>query len=281
MNFLETFHADGVVKKIEDGVLTQALLVDAEPVLFELRSTGTVEAPKLCGTVHSKTKLNKQFMAKVRSELSFYLGLDDDLAPFYKLANKDDVFQPILERLYGFHLVKFPSVFAATCWALVTQRTPNSFAFKTMQALADYLGETIKADSSYTTFPTAQDFLQRGAAEQILAATNNTRKTERLLPLARDFLKADRAFLRTASYDDVYKWLKALPGLGDWSVQYIMLRGLGRVERTPWTDTWLLEAISRVYTEGLSISKGDAKKLAEGYGWYQGWWVHYMKTALW
>lgn len=281
LSFLEGFKADGVYKRIENGVLKQALLIDNCPVLMRLESSGTLENPRLKCELTSKTELSEELLALAESELRFYLGLDDDLLPFYALAEKDDAFKPVLESLYGYHLVKFPTVFSSVCWALVTQRTPNSFAFKSVEALTHLLGKPFKDEKDYTTFPTPESFLTKGAAEKILKATNNTRKTERLIPLARQFLESDKQFLRTAPYEKVYRWLKKLPGLGEWSVDYIMLRGLGRAERTPWTDTWLLEAISRVYTGGLRISKGDARKLAEGYGWYQGWWVHYMKTALW
>ena len=217
----------------------------------------------------------------VLEHLKWYLSLDDDLEPFYALACRDDAFRPVLERLYGYHQVKFPTLFSCVCWALITQRTPNSFAFKSMAKLAETLGTALTVNGErYTTFPEPSAFLTLDAPALVLEATNNTRKTERLLPLARELLTEDEAFLRAASYDEVYRRLKKLPGVGDWSVQYIMLRGLGRYERTPWTDTWLLEGVSRAYTGGLSISRGDAARLAESYGWYQGLWVHYLKTAL-
>ena len=60
-----------------------------------------------------------------------------------------------------------------------------------------------------------------------------------------------------------------------------MLRGLGRAERVPWTDTGLLPAVSAVYTQGLTISAGSAREIAERYGWYGGLWAHYLKTHYW
>jgi len=279
LSFLQTFHADGVSKQLGEGVLEQALQVQKQPVYVRLESVGSVEEPEL--RVSFADDISDDLAEQTLEQVRFYLGLDDDLTPLYDIAHKDDAFQPVLEQLYGFHPVKFPSLFACVCWVLVTQRTPNPFAYKTMRKLTELLGDAVEVGGvRYTTFPEPHKLLEKGAPVKVLEATNNTRKTERLLPLARDFLAADEAFLRAAPYDEAYRWLKKLPGLGEWSVDYIMLRGLGRTERSPWSDTRLLEAISNVYTGGLSISRGDARKLAESYGWYQGWWVHYLKTVL-
>ncbi len=151
-----------------------------------------------------------------------------------------------------------------------------------MRRFCDLLGESLEVGGErWTAFPAPQAFLGPGAQAKLLQATNNTRKVDRLLPLAHAFATADEGFLRSASYDEVYRWLTNIPGLGQWSAEYILLRGLGRHERTPWSDTWLLDGLSQVYTSGLSISRGDARALAERYGWQQGYWVHYLKVALW
>jgi DNA-3-methyladenine glycosylase II len=127
-------------------------------------------------------------------------------------------------------------------------------------------------------FPEARQLLTNPQA-RILDATNNTRKTERLLHLVGMFAAADETFLRAAPYAEVARWIGGIKGLGAWSVDFIALRGLGRTERAPWTDTGMLEAISRVYTQGFAISSGSARELAERYGWHQGLWAHYVKTA--
>ena len=206
------------------------------------------------------------------------LGLADDLAPFYAVAGEDPAYAPVLERCYGLRLIRTSSPFEAACWALIQQRTPNSFARESMARLIDLLGDVIVVDGiSYSLFPTPQSF-GYGARRALLAATNNTRKVDRLEPLGQAFSRVDDDFLHLARYGEVAAWLGKIHGLGSWSVDYILFRGLGRTERTPWNDTGLLEAISSVYTRGFSISRGSARELAERYGWQQGYWAHYLKA---
>ena len=282
LSVLEKMHAGGLKRTITKKVLRLAYALSDETVLLELKSSGSVQAPKLNVGLHAKRKLSKSELKDLKAYLTFYLSLDDDLTSFYALAESDPAFESVLKALYGFHPVKFPSVFASACWALVTQRTPNSFAFKTMTRLSELLGTRLEHDGeTYTTFPEPQAFLGNEASEAILEATNNTRKTERLLAIAQSFAEADEDFLRTAPYAEVAAWLGNVHGLGAWSVDYIMLRGLGRYERSPWTDTRIMHTLSEIYTLGFSMSKGDARALAERYGWQQGLWVHYLKTFEW
>jgi DNA-3-methyladenine glycosylase II len=276
LTFLQDYKADGIVRKVLDNELRFAMNILGKPVAFFVKSVGTLKRPRLELTLHAK-KLNNDIIKAAKEQLIFYLSLEDDLTLFYKLAEKDDAFKPVLKGLYGYHQVKFPSIFTSVCWALVTQRTPNSFAYLTMQRFCELLGNSINVDGErYTTFPEAKKFL--GSRDKVLIATNNTRKTDRLLEIARAYVTVDENFLKTAPYEEVMRAVRKLKGLGQWSADYILLRGLGRYERSPWTDTVIIDTISKMYTGGFRISDGDARKLAEHYGWYQGLWVHYLKV---
>lgn len=254
--------------------LRRVVTVQDQAVLFEVWPT---EHPGRLELTLYAERLTAELTQAVSERVRFYLSLDDDLEPFY--ARQDPLFTGVVERLYGYHPVKVLTPFEAACWALIQQRTPNGFAHKTMARLAESFGGSLEhRGRRYVAFPEARQMLE-GPHARILAATNNTRKTDRMLDLVRAFAGADEAFLRTAPYDEVARWLGHIKGLGAWSVDFIALRGLGRYERVPWTDTGMLEAISKVYTDGLPISLGSAREIAERYGWYGGLWAHYVKTV--
>ncbi len=68
-------------------------------------------------------------------------------------------------------------------------------------------------------------------------------------------------------------------GIGEWSATFIMVRGLGRMERVPLTEARLFEAASKVYGHGEELSRDDLKRLADKYGLWQGYWAHYIRVA--
>jgi DNA-3-methyladenine glycosylase II len=87
----------------------------------------------------------------------------------------------------------------------------------------------------------------------------------------------DAAFLREADYDDVYKWLRGIRGIGDWSASFILLRGLGRMEHLPRGEKRVLDAASRVYKR--PVTQATLDHLGERYGPWRGYWAHYLRVA--
>ena len=259
-------------KQIYGETLRRVVSVDGVPVLFTVRAV----EEELELTLYA-VNLNDTLVEASTDRVRFYLGLDDDLTPLYSRA--DPVFEGVVKTWHGYHMLKVLTPFEAACWALIQQRTPNGFAHKTMARLAESFGGSLVSEGeTYTAFPEAQAMMEDPQA-RVLAATNNTRKTERLLHVIRAFSTADETFLRAAPYGEVAAWLGSIKGLGAWSVDFIMLRGLGRIEQVPWTDTGMLGAISKVYTGGFDVSLGRARELAERYGLYQGLWAHLVKTS--
>lgn len=277
LRFIHIFYARDYERvpaheQVQGETLRRIVSVLGAPVLFEVECK-----EELTLTLHAE-RLDDDLVTAATDRVRFYLGLDDDLTPLYGRA--DPVFERVVEELYGLHMLKVLTPFEAACWALVQQRTPNGFAHKTMARLAEHFGPKLTYEGkTYTAFPEARAMLDNPQA-RILEATNNTRKTERMLHLVRAFAGADEPFLRAAPYDEAARRIASIKGLGAWSVDFVMLRGLGRGERVPWTDTGLLGAVSKVYTQGFEISLGRAKELAERYGWSAGVWAHYLKTAV-
>ena len=285
LNFVKRFRSreyerNPAHEQIDRDTLRRVVSVNGEPVFFRVKSVGTVAEPGLEVTLYAESLTQERTQAAI-DRVRFFLSLDDDLTPFYTLAQSDPAFSEVVEHLYGYHAFKVLTPFEAACWALIQQRTPNSFAHLTMKRLTELFGKSLEVEGvTHRAFPEASQMLD-APEKRVLEATNNTRKTERFLDLIRAFATADEDFLRTAPYAEVSKWLASVKGIGAWSIDFVMLRGLGRYERTPWTDTGLLDAVSSVYTQGLTISQGSAREVAEHYGWYQGYWAHYVKTHYW
>jgi DNA-3-methyladenine glycosylase II len=107
----------------------------------------------------------------------------------------------------------------------------------------------------------------------------NDRRTEYLIAIARAFSEVDEEFLKSAPDEEVEMWLRNIKGIGEWSATFIMVRGLGRMENVPLTETRLIEAASKVYGRGEELSRNDLKRLTDKYGPWQGYWAHYIRVA--
>lgn len=215
-------------------------------------------------------------LVEASREVTRFLALDLDLKPLLAEARLDPAFAPVAAALHGFHPPLFRSAFQATCWTVVRQRTPQAYAAATMERLSRLLGEAAVDASDLWLFPSPAAMLQ--GRPELLAASNNVRKVDRLVAVAEAFAGFDEQWLRGAPYDESLRWLRQIHGVGPWSAEQVLWRGLGRHERAPWLDTGALTAVSATYAPGLTVVRGEARRLAGSYGLLQGVWLAYLKA---
>jgi DNA-3-methyladenine glycosylase II len=279
LNFLSVFMPTKLEQTISAHTLTKAISIEGQTIVFQLIATGTAENPQLEYTLFSADPISEESHNAVVERISFFLSLQDDLQPFYHIGREDTDFTSLIEILYGYHQVKFLTPFENACWAVLTQRNPMKMAQKTKQALIERYGNHLVVDGNdYWAFP---EPIQIAVADddEILKLIRNDRRAEYLIATARAFSEVDDEFLKTASDEEVEAWLRNIKGIGEWSATFIMIRGLGRMEYVPLSETRLLEAASKVYGHGNELSREELKHLAERYGSWQGYWAHYLRVG--
>jgi DNA-3-methyladenine glycosylase II len=279
LNFLGVFMPTKQEQTISSHTLSKAISIDGQIIVFQLISIGTTEEPQLEYTLFSAEPISEETGNAVVERMTFFLSLKDDLLPFYRIGQEDTDFASIIELLYGYHQVKFLTPFENACWAVLTQRNPMKMAQKTKQALIEKYGNHLEVlGKVYWAFPEPFQIAVVDY-EEILKLIRNDRRTEYLIATARAFSEADEEFLKTAPDEEVEAWLRNIKGIGEWSATFIMVRGLGRMEYVPLTETRLLEAASKVYGHGKELGREELKRLAERYGPWQGYWAHYLRVG--
>ena len=279
LNFLGAFMPTRQEQTISSHTLTKAISIDEQTIVFQLISMGTTENSQLEYTLFSPEPITEETQNTVVERMTFFLSLKDDLQPFYRIGQEDADFSPIIELLYGYHQVKFLTPFENACWAVLTQRNPMKIAQKTKQALIEKYGNHLEVNENvYSAFPEPIQIAVVDESE-LLKVIRNDQRTEYLIATARAFSEVNEEFLKTAPDEEVEAWLRNIKGIGEWSATFIMVRGLGRMEYIPLTETRLLEAASKVYGHGEELSREDLKRLAERYGSWQGYWAHYLRVG--
>jgi len=279
LQFLGIFGPTKNEQTVSSHSLTKAISLDGQTVVFQLTSIGTTENPGLEYRLFSAQPITEATKNAVAERVTFFLSLTDDLRPFYRIGREDPDFAPVIEHLYGYHQVKFLTPFENACWAVLTQRNPMKIAQKTKQALIETYGGSLEVNGTvYWAFPEPIQIAVVDEGE-LLKLIRNERRTEYLITIARAFSEVDEEFLKTAPDEEVEVWLRNIKSIGEWSATFIMVRGLGRMEHVPLTETRLIEATSKVYGYSEELSRDDLKRLADRYGPWQGYWAHYLRVA--
>ncbi len=279
LHFIGQFTPAMGEQRTDGGTLVKAILVDGQTIVFQVRSTGTGDSPELAYTLYSDTALDETTHQIVRDRIRFFLSLDDDLRTFYQRAAADPAFEPVISDLYGYHQVKFLTPFENAIWAVLSQRNLMPVSRKMKTALTERYGGQLQVGGiTYHAFPEAAQ-LTLLHVDEINAVVRNLWKAEGVSNAARAFDGVDENWLRTAPYDEAEKWLRNIKGIGAWSASFILLRGLGRMERLPVDEKWLLQSAAHWYGRD-AITPADVERLAKPYGDTAGYWAHYLRVAL-
>ena len=95
---------------------------------LKLKSTGTLQNPKVHCTIFSQTELNPAKQQDVTLMLKRALRTEEDLTEFYALAKKDHILNDVVEDLCGMRTAAWPELFPALILAVTLQMAPMARA---------------------------------------------------------------------------------------------------------------------------------------------------------
>jgi len=271
LKFLRGFGPMSGEQQVEEGRFTRAIMIDGQTVVLRVSQRG--KGTKLRYELFSREPL-KQVEDLVAKRISFFLSLDDDVKQFYSIAKKEDAkFYPLVERAWGLHQVKFSTLLEICCWAIINQRVQRAIALRMKRGLTEKFGTSIELEGkTYWAFPDYTK-LRTATPKQLLDATKSQRAMQRLTSLLSTYEELDEAYLMTAPYDKATGRLQKVKGIGDWSSQFILFRGLGRLDGLqPINIRPLGKTIEAIYgPEGRTLEEVNST-----YGTWAGYWSLYL-----
>ena len=110
------------IRTFRKGTFAQVLRNHALPVLAEVRSIGTTEAPKLSLVIRSNHSVDRKEEREVMTQVASMFSTADDLAPFYREVNGDPIMADLTRRLRGLKSPETPTVFEALTDSIIEQQ---------------------------------------------------------------------------------------------------------------------------------------------------------------
>ena len=277
LEFLADFGPMQNEQEVKGSTFTKAVQAKGKTVAFEVAGKGTIENPKLEFTAYSETKFTDEVKDLVADRISFFLSLQDNLKEFYEIAQKDEYLQSAIKKFYGHKQVKFLTSFEIACWAILAQRIPMAVARKMKENIIKRVGGQIKVKGvEYHSFPEPSNLV--AAFSELPQLVPNKRKADYLSAVATAFSKVDEQWLRVAPYDEVHDWLTDIKGIGDWSANFVMIRGLGRMEELSNIEPRLALDVARIYAgKDEPMDNEEVCQIAEKYGKWKGYWAYYLR----
>jgi DNA-3-methyladenine glycosylase II len=264
------------VNRLVDGAFVRAVRVGETWTGFELRWSGSVDAPRLL--VSTPGDRRTRALEAAVAEVERLCGLGLDLEAFYGVAKDDPVLGPLLPRLWGLRPTLSPDPLEALVTSVCAQQITLVFAFAVRARLVRRFGTPVTvAGHTVHGFPDAT-CLARARVADLRRLQLTTRKAEYVIALARQVVKGtiDLRALGSRSNDEVIQALTAMRGFGRWTAEWFLARHLGRGDVCAAGDLAVRRAFEHFCNRGCALDETSVRRRAARWGSHQNLAVHYL-----
>ena len=273
---------DPQIRKYVHDTFYQALEIRGSPVLIELVSTGSVDIPELRFSLHSHNPLSADTITGIQGLVSSMFSVSDDMSPFYQAMDRDSFMAGLIPRLRGLRVPVTPTVFEALVDSVIEQQISLTAARRIENRLIRVAGNRAVFDgNTWYCYPTP-GILATTTDSTFRACGLTLRKGEYIRGISRDFLAGNpdlEQFRNFPDTDSIISELVKIRGVGRWTAELTILRGLHRADAFPADDVGVRRFISQYYREGEKISAAEARVFAERWGPWKGFVAYYLEVA--
>jgi AraC family transcriptional regulator of adaptative response / DNA-3-methyladenine glycosylase II len=247
--------AASVSERVERDTITKCVLIDGEPAVLKIQFSHAVAR---CSTDARDVFTAHRIAVRM-------LGLDSGAESFEREFTADKLLGNVIRSQRGLRIPMTPEPWEALAWAICGQQISVTAAVALRRELISAAG--VQHPSGLRAHPSAAHVAAM-SAEQLRTLKFSRSKADYMLAAARAVESGDVPLdrLREISAVRAARMLKAVRGIGDWTVQYTFLRGLGFPDSLPGGDVGLARGL-----ETICDGRPDEPRIREVMGRYSPW----------
>jgi DNA-3-methyladenine glycosylase II len=270
---------DARFRRYEAGTFWQVIRLEDRIALITVRPIGSVDAPELSIELEPDEFSNDE--AKKAEEIVRRLfNMDLDLLPFYEAVANDRVLSVLTDRLRGLRSPATQTVFEALIDSIIEQQISLKAAWSLQRRVIEAFGDVLRVnDKAYCAFPSPEG-LAEATLQQLRGCGLSMRKAEYVRDSARRVVDGlDLEGLRGYDDNSVIEELGMIWGVGVWTAELTMIRGMGRLDAIPADDLGIRRCLSHYYCGGRKITGVEARRIAQAWKGWRGLASFYLLTA--
>ncbi len=224
---------DNLFDRWDGTTYRRVLIADDKP--FEIAVTQPGENLRVAVT---GARLTSSLENQVTAALERLLGIRIDLRKFYRLSKKDSWLKPLANQFQGMKPPRLLTPFEALVNAIACQQLTLTMGIRLLNRLTEAYGLALKTeDGTVRAFPRPQD-LARADLEDLRQMSFSYQKARYITSISRLIVGGELDLDEIATLDDeeAVARLCELKGVGRWTAEYVLLRGLGRTRIFPADD---------------------------------------------
>lgn len=217
----------------------RVLAINDQPVLVAVtQREGTLEVT-ITGEVLSPT-----IKREVTVALERLLGIRVDLSDFYRFASTHPPLNELAERFRGLKPPRFANVFEGIVNGITCQQLSLTVGIIFLTRLAERCG--MPFGPGMYAFPRPEDLAHLNPAD-LRPLGYSSSKARALIELSQSIVRGQLDLDEVTQLDnqECLERLIAIRGVGRWTAEYVMLRGLGRTDVFPGDDVGARKNLER------------------------------------
>jgi 3-methyladenine DNA glycosylase/8-oxoguanine DNA glycosylase len=254
---------DGIVR-CRGGVLERLLHLGEEPAV--VRAAQLRDGRVVIGARAGRRDVAGEAVERMR----FALGVDDDLRPFYDRFRDDPLIGRSVRARPWLRVPRRPVPFEALAWAISEQLIEAERAEAIQRRIVARWGRRAPGwdGTPLRDIPSAATLAAVAPAE-LQALDLSAGRALAMVRVARE-VAAGRADLHAPDHERGWRRLRAIPGIGAWTVEVLALHGQGRYDQLPAGDLAFLKLVGRLAT-GDPRARAQEQEVREFFAPYHGW----------
>jgi DNA-3-methyladenine glycosylase II len=231
-------------------------------------------------------KTKAAFLEELVGQARFLWGLDEDAGRHLAALAADPDLAPLRKRFGGLRIVRAPDIYEALLVAVLGQQVSVRSAQATRYQLMANLGTRItvsdaRGEEHYGLYPSPRQLIEAGAGG--LRALGVSRQKAGYLVGIADRAAAgelDRAAWSTLSDEEALKRLGEIKGVGRWTAEIVLMRGLGRPDVFPAGDLGLQAALQELWGLPERPAESTVREIAERWAGWRSYAAFYLWMIL-
>jgi DNA-3-methyladenine glycosylase II len=259
------------VDRWDTGIYERVVSLDGGPLALSVTQAAGPDAPRLSVVLAGRT-VDQPGEVLARSALDRLLGLSVDLSPFSAMAAPDPLLGPLASRMRGLKPPRFPTVFEALVNGVACQQLSLAVGIHLLNRLAADRGRAVFDDpDGPRAFPGPED-LAPLETDDLRPHGFSFTKARTIIQTARAIVTGDLDLEALERLEDTaaIERLISLRGIGRWTAEYVLLRGLGRLHIFPGDDVGAHNKLRRLFGIDRPLDYETAQELVGRWHPYAG-----------
>jgi len=264
---------DKQIRRYENGKYWQVIRANNKLILITVTSSGTIDEPKLLVELKSNVEISNDDRKVAKEIIESVFNLKLDLKPFYEGVKNDKTMSKLTQKLRGLNGPATPTVFEALICSIIGQQISLNVASSLERNIIKTFGDILKVDGEvYYAFPTSQK-LAYATIGRLRKCGLSLKKAEYIRDVSKVVADGKLDLEKLKNYQDIKEIANELckiRGIGVWTAELTMVRGMRKQEVMPADDIGLRRHISHYYCNDRKISSEEARRIAQKWGRWKG-----------